>query len=59
MDIVFGDINGIDVVKILILLWPEMMFMMYTVHEENQKIFEALSAGAGGYIIKKTARPGL
>ena len=34
-----------------------MMFMMCTVHEENEKIFEALNVGAGGYIIKKTARP--
>ena len=29
--------------------------MMCTVYEENEKIFEALSAGASGYILKKTA----
>jgi DNA-binding NarL/FixJ family response regulator len=28
--------------------------MMCTVYEENEKIFEALSAGATGYILKKT-----
>lgn len=28
--------------------------MMCTVYEENEKIFEALSAGASGYILKKT-----
>src|SRR6185503_17143747 len=29
--------------------------MMCTVYEEDEKIFEALSAGASGYILKKTA----
>jgi DNA-binding NarL/FixJ family response regulator len=29
-------------------------FMMCTVYEEDEKIFEALSAGASGYILKKT-----
>ena len=31
-----------------------MNFMMCTVYEENEKIFEALTAGASGYILKKT-----
>ena len=29
--------------------------MMCTVYEEDEKIFEALSAGASGYILKKTS----
>ena len=29
--------------------------MMCTVYEEDEKIFEALSAGANGYVLKKTA----
>ena len=50
-----GDESGIDCVR---LLKPQMLqtnFMMCTVYEENEKIFEALSAGASGYILKKTA----
>src|SRR6185437_2197727 len=31
------------------------LFMMCTVYEEDEKIFEALKAGANGYILKKTA----
>ncbi len=31
--------------------------MMCTVYEENEKIFQALTAGASGYILKKTAPP--
>jgi len=55
MDINLGGINGIDVVKELKPLHPDMLFMMCTIYEEDEKIFEALSAGASGYIIKKTA----
>lgn len=59
-DVVLMDINlgskknGIDCVKILKQRLPDINFMMCTVYEENEKIFEALSAGASGYILKKT-----
>ena len=54
MDINLGGINGIECVKILKELYPHLRFMMCTVYEEDEKIFEALSAGANGYILKKT-----
>ena len=50
-----GDESGIDCVKMLKPQIPQTNFMMCTVYEENEKIFEALSAGASGYILKKTA----
>lgn len=59
-DVVLMDINlgssesGIDVVRSLKPTIPGTNFMMCTVYEENEKIFEALSAGASGYILKKT-----
>ena len=55
VDIHLGGINGIEVVKDLKPTCPEMLFMMCTIYEEDEKIFEALSAGASGYITKKTA----
>lgn len=55
MDIHLGGIDGIEVVRQLTELFPQMLFMMCTVYEEDEKIFEALKAGASGYIIKKTA----
>lgn len=55
MDIQLGGINGIEVVKELKNIYPGMLFMMCTIYEDDEKIFEALSAGASGYIIKKTA----
>ena len=60
-DVVLMDINlsseesGIDCVRILKQQVPAVNFMMCTVYEEDEKIFEALSAGASGYILKKTA----
>lgn len=55
MDINLGGINGIEVVRILKEQHPEILFMMCTVYEEDEKIFEALNAGASGYVLKKTA----
>ena len=55
MDINLGGINGIEVVRELKASHPEMLFMMCTIYEEDEKIFEALNAGASGYIIKKMA----
>ena len=60
-DVVLMDINlgagetGIDCVRELKPMMPSANFMMCTVYEEDEKIFEALNAGASGYILKKTA----
>src|SRR5687767_14824009 len=60
-DVVLMDINlgsdetGIDCVRALKQKVPGTNFMMCTVYEENEKIFQALTAGASGYILKKTA----
>ena len=59
-DVVLMDINlgetesGIDCVRQLKPIMPSTNFMMCTVYEDDEKIFEALSAGASGYILKKT-----
>lgn len=56
MDINLGEgENGIDCVKHLKVEHPGILYMMCTVYEDDEKIFEALSAGASGYILKKTA----
>ncbi|MCE3283216.1 MAG: DNA-binding response regulator [Chitinophagaceae bacterium] len=59
-DVVLMDINlgstltGIDCVKKLKPLQPSVLYLMCTVYEEDDKIFDALKAGASGYILKKT-----
>lgn len=55
MDIGLGDgINGIEVVREVKGSNPGILFMMCTIYDEDEKIFEALRAGASGYILKKT-----
>lgn len=59
-DVVLMDINlgesesGIDCVRELKPITPATNYMMCTVYEDDEKIFQALSAGASGYILKKT-----
>jgi DNA-binding NarL/FixJ family response regulator len=54
MDIEMGKISGINAVKLIKEKCPDVHFMICTVHEEDEKIFEALAAGANGYILKDT-----
>jgi len=55
MDINLGGMSGIECVRQLKPRIPEILYMICTVYEEDEKIFEALEAGASGYILKKTA----
>ena len=55
MDIGLGTTSGIELVRELKQRFPEMLFMMCTIYEEDEKIFEALRAGANGYILKKSS----
>ena len=49
MDINLGEgESGIDCVRHLKADYPEILFMMCTVYEDDEKIFEALTAGASG-----------
>lgn len=54
MDIDLGKVSGIEAVKSLKERCPSVQFMMCTVHDEDEKVFEALEAGASGYILKDT-----
>jgi DNA-binding NarL/FixJ family response regulator len=55
MDIGLGGLSGIEVVRILKNNHPDLLFLMCTVYEEDEKIFDALRAGASGYILKKSS----
>jgi DNA-binding NarL/FixJ family response regulator len=55
MDINLPGMNGIECVKLLKAKNVTAQFLMCTVYEEDEKVFEALKAGAMGYIIKKTS----
>ena len=57
-DIVIMDINlpgmsGIECIRQVKPFCPACQFMMFTVYEDDEKVFEALKAGASSYMLKK------
>lgn len=59
MDIHLPGISGIEAVRKLKPLCPAAQFIMSTVYEDDETIFESLKAGASGYLLKKTAPSGI
>jgi DNA-binding NarL/FixJ family response regulator len=55
MDINLPGINGIEAVRRLKSQCSDTQFIMSTVYEDDESIFESLKAGASGYLLKKTA----
>ena len=55
MDIGLPGMSGIEGVKYLKERYPKMIIVMCTVHDDDDKIFDALCAGAVGYLLKKTS----
>jgi len=54
MDISLPGMNGIDCIRQIKNKVPQTQFMMFTVYENDEKVFEALKAGASGYLLKNT-----
>lgn len=52
MDINLPGMSGIDGVRELAQRWPATQFLMYTVNDTDEQVFEALKAGANGYLLK-------
>jgi DNA-binding NarL/FixJ family response regulator len=56
MDINLPGINGVECVRQLKEDLPKLLIMMLTVYEDTENIFNALAAGASGYMLKRTPR---
>ena len=56
MDINLPGISGVEAVKRLKPLLPNTQFLMLTVYEDADHIYNALAAGATGYLLKQTGR---
>lgn len=54
MDINLPGMNGIECIRQVKSKSPKTQFMMFTVYENDEKVFEALKAGASGYLLKNT-----
>ena len=54
MDIGLPAINGIEGVRTVKSNFENIQVIMFTVFEDDEKIFEAIRSGASGYLLKKT-----
>ena len=54
MDIGLPGMNGIEGIRLLKGRYPQISFVALTIYEDDERIFDALCAGASGYLLKKT-----
>src|ERR1035437_2008224 len=52
MDLEMPEMHGIQTIAIASILFPNIKFIVLTVFDNNEKIFEAIKAGANGYLLK-------
>lgn len=52
MDLEMPVMDGIDTIRHATAAYPDVKFIVLTVFEDDEKIFEAIKAGAGGYLLK-------
>jgi DNA-binding NarL/FixJ family response regulator len=52
MDIEMPEMDGIQAVQHCKSIYPDIQFLMLTVFDDDEKIFEAIKAGASGYLLK-------
>jgi DNA-binding NarL/FixJ family response regulator len=55
MDINLPKMNGVECVRQLKALLPAVQFVMLTVYEDSDSLFNSLRAGASGYLLKRSA----
>jgi len=54
MDIGLPGMSGIQALQLLKERYPKMLLLMLTVYDDDERIFDAMCAGASGYLLKKT-----
>src|SRR6185503_12720865 len=55
VDIGLPGMDGIQGIRILKERYPKLILLIHTVFDGNERIFDALCAGANGYLLKKTS----
>ncbi len=57
MDLEMPEMNGVETIRLAKSLYPEIHFIILTVFDDDEKIFEAIKAGASGYLLKHEPAP--
>ena len=52
MDLEMPEMDGVQTISIARSLYPEIYFIVLTIFDDDDKIFEAIRAGAHGYLLK-------
>ncbi len=52
MDVSMPELDGLEATRRIKAKWPEIQVLMLTMHRSDEYFFEALKAGASGYILK-------
>jgi DNA-binding NarL/FixJ family response regulator len=55
MDVTMPGCDGLEATRLIKQAMPEARIVMLTVHDEDEKLFEAIKQGAAGYVLKNTA----
>jgi DNA-binding NarL/FixJ family response regulator len=52
MDLEMPEMDGIETIRIAKAIYPSIHYIVLTVFDDDEKIFEAIKAGASGYLLK-------
>lgn len=54
MDLILPRMRGVECLRGLREKWPRLQVLVFTQFDHNELVFEALKAGAAGYLLKQT-----
>src|SRR6187551_3630919 len=50
MDLEMPEMDGIEAIQIAKSMYPQIHFIVHTIFDDDEKVFEAIKAGASGYL---------
>jgi DNA-binding NarL/FixJ family response regulator len=59
MDIEMPGLNGIETIALAKSIYPDIHFIILTIFDDDEKIFDAIKAGASGYLLKHETHAGI
>jgi DNA-binding NarL/FixJ family response regulator len=59
MDLKMPTLNGVEATRQIKKKYPEVKVLVLTTYDDDQWVFDAIQAGASGYLLKDTPRDGL
>ncbi|MEL6867517.1 MAG: response regulator transcription factor [Bacteroidota bacterium] len=59
MDLEMPEMNGIETISYASINYPSILYIVLTIFEDNDKIFDAIKVGANGYLLKEDSQVNL